>query len=261
MEYKGKTAVITGASSGIGLAYAEEFASRGTNLVLVARREELLNEIAKRLTKTSNVSVTVVPMDLATLSAGNILVKELESKSIEVDFLINNAGFGTSGRLKHENREKVQQEIVLNIATLVDLTAAYLPSLLAKNSGAIVNIASTASYQPVPGMAVYAATKAFVKSFTAAVWGEVTGSNVRVIAVSPGATNTDFFEIAGTKPSNTPAPISGVIKTTFKALDSSKSKPTVIDGTANRVMASVAKLLPERLVIKVAASMFLPKEK
>lgn len=261
MEYVGKTALITGASSGIGLAYAEEFAKRGTNLVLVARREDLLNEIAQRIGKSSKVTVTAIPMDLATLSSGKKLIKELEDKSIEVDFLINNAGFGTSGRLIHENREKVQQEIVLNIATLVDLTAAYLPTMLARNSGAIVNIASTAAYQPVPGMAVYAATKAFVKSFTAAVWGEVSGSNVRVLAVSPGATNTDFFEVAGTKPSKAPAPVSGVIETTFKALDSSKSRPTVIDGTSNRVTAFVAKLMPERTVIKVAASLFLPKDK
>ena len=261
MEYTGKTAIITGASSGIGLAYAEEFAKRGANLVLVARREDLLNEIAQRLTKSANVKVTTVPMDLATLGAGKKVVKALEAKKIEVDFLVNNAGFGTSGRLIHENRENVEQEIVLNIATLVDLTIAYLPALLAKNSGAIVNIASTASYQPVPGMAVYAATKAFVRSFTSAVWGEVTNSNVRVLAVSPGATETSFFDIAGTKPSSAMAPVENVVKTTFKALDGKKSKPQVIDGSINKVAAFVAKLMPQTLVIKVAASMFLPKEK
>ena len=261
MEYTGKTAIITGASSGIGLAYAEEFAKRGANLVLVARREDLLNEIAQRLTKSANVKVTTVPMDLATLGAGKKVVKALEAKKIEVDFLVNNAGFGTSGRLIHENRENVEQEIVLNIATLVDLTIAYLPALLAKNSGAIVNIASTASYQPVPGMAVYAATKAFVRSFTSAVWGEATNSNVRVLAVSPGATETSFFDIAGTKPSSAMAPVENVVKTTFKALDGKKSKPQVIDGSINKVAAFVAKLMPQTLVIKVAASMFLPKEK
>lgn len=261
MEYAGKTAIITGASSGIGLAYAEEFAKRGANLVLVARREELLGQIAERLKKSANVIVTTVPMDLATLDAGKQLVKTLEAKKIDVDFLINNAGFGTSGRLIHENRETLAQEIVLNIATLVDLTTAYLPVLLAKNSGAIVNIASTASYQPVPGMAVYAATKAFVRSFTAAVWGEVTHSNVRVLAVSPGATETSFFDIAGTKPSSAMAPVENVVKTTFKALDGKKSKPQVIDGAMNRVTAFVAKLMPQTLVIKVAASMFLPKAK
>ena len=261
MEYAGKTALITGASSGIGLAYAEEFAKRGTNLVLVARRKELLNEIAQKISASSMVDVTVIPMDLATLSSGAKLAKEIEAKNLAVDFLINNAGFGTSGRLVNENREKLQQEIVLNIATLVDLTTTFLPKFLARNSGAIVNIASTASYQPVPGMAVYAATKAFVRSFTAAVWGEVSNTNVRVIAVSPGATKTDFFDIAGTQPSNTLAPVSDVIKTTFAALDSNKSKPTVIDGRSNRTLAFVAKFMPERLVIKVAASMFLPKDK
>ena len=261
MEYTGKTAIITGASSGIGLAYAEEFAKRGANLVLVARRKDLLEAIAQRLSESTNVNVTTVPMDLATLGAGQKLVKELAAKKIDVDFLINNAGFGTSGRLVHEDRDKVQQEIVLNIATLVDLTTAYLPALLAKNSGAIVNIASTASYQPVPGMAVYAATKAFVRSFTSAVWGEVANSNVRVLAVSPGATETSFFDIAGAKPSSAMAPVENVVKTTFKALDARKSKPQVIDGAINRVTALASKLLPQTLVIKVAASMFLPKEK
>jgi short-subunit dehydrogenase len=131
--------------------------------------------------------------------------------------------------------------------------------MLERNSGVIVNIASTASYQPVPGMAVYAATKAFVRSFTAAVWGEVRHSEVRILAVSPGATKTAFFDIAGASPSSALAPVSNVVTTTFKALESRSSKPVVIDGLANRITAFATKLLPQSLVIKAAASLFLPK--
>lgn len=259
VDYKGKTALITGASSGIGLAYAEEFARRGTNLILVARRADLLKAAEKKISGFSNVKIELIEMDLSTLDAGVRLVKAVSAKKLQVDFLINNAGFGTSGRLVKEDRAHIQSEIVLNVATLVDLTAAYLPQLLERNFGAIVNIASTASYQPVPGMAVYAATKAFVRSFTSAVWGEVAGSKVRVLTVSPGATKTEFFDVAGAKPMGSLAPVANVVATTFKSLEKKRSKPAVIDGGGNRLLASVSSLLPKSLVIKVAANMFMPK--
>jgi short-subunit dehydrogenase len=260
MEYAGKTALITGASSGIGLAYAHEFAKRGSNLILVARRLDLLEALAKEIGATSSVNVAVIAMDLATLGAGQQLFDEVQNRGLQVDFLINNAGFGTNARLAKEDRKQIQSEIVLNVATLVDLTAAYLPQLLQRNFGAIINIASTASFQPVPGMAVYAATKAFVRSFTSAVWGEVAGTDVRVLTVNPGATQTAFFDIAGAKPAGALAPVANVVTTTFKALDAKKSKPSVIDGSANRIMAAFSSRLPQTLVIKAAASMFLPKE-
>ena len=181
-----------------------------------------------------------------------------QTKSIDV--LINNAGFGTSGRFAEEDRARVQQEIVLNVATLVDLTAAYLPKMLKRNSGAIVNIASTASYQPVPGMAVYAATKAFVRSFTSAVWGEVKGTNVRVLTVSPGATATEFFDVAKAKSMGKLAPIQDVVSATFKALNAKRSKPAIIVGRQNAVMAFASRLFSVKFIIGVAASMFLNKK-
>lgn len=261
MEYAGKTALITGASSGIGLAYAQEFARRGANLVLVARRKSLLEKLAKDIKAKSIVTIEIFEMDLSALDAGAKLVKAVEAKNLTVDFLVNNAGFGTSGRLIHENRDEVQREVVLNVATLVDLTTAYLPGMLKRDFGAIVNIASTASFQPVPGMAVYAATKAFVRSFTSAVWGELGDSKVRVLSVSPGATRTEFFDVAGAKPVGELAPVANVVSTTFKALESRKSKPSVVDGTRNRLMAVVSSKLPFKMVVKVAGSMFLNKEK
>ena len=166
MDYKSKLALVTGASSGLGAAYASELAKRGSNLILVARRKSALDKLAKELTESHGVAVTVIDMDLSEPKSGVHLLERLSKEELSPDILINNAGFGTSGRLSGENPERIEDEITLNVATLVALTRGILPSLLKQNSGAIVNIASTAAYQPVPGMAVYAATKAFVLSFT-----------------------------------------------------------------------------------------------
>jgi short-subunit dehydrogenase len=260
MDYAGRTALVTGASSGIGMAYARELAARGANVVLVARRENVLAEVAASIRESFPVAVTTVAMDLAVSNAGQKLKANLDGQGITPEILINNAGFGTNARLEDENPDRLQEEIALNVATLVDLTRAYLPGMLASDFGAIVNIASTAAYQPVPGMAVYAATKAFVLSFTSAVWGEVAGTNVRVLAVSPGATATDFFTIAGAKPSGALAPVSAVISTTFTALDAKKTPPSVVVGGRNTVMSSMTSFFPKKTVIQLAGSMFLPKK-
>ncbi len=257
MDFKGKTAVITGASSGIGLAYAHEFAKRGSNLVLVARRGDVLQDIAADIKASYNVKIETIDLDLSTLDSGQKLMDALAKKQLSTDILINNAGFGTNQRIAKEDRKKIQQEIVLNVATLVDLSAAVLPGMLSRDYGVIVNIASTASFQPVPGMAVYAATKAFVRSFTEALWGETVGTNVRVLAVSPGATATEFFKVAGANPAGGLAPVSDVVKATFKALDSKSSKPSIIVGAQNSFMAKATRLLPQAAVIKVAGKMFL----
>ena len=257
MKYSGKTAVVTGASSGLGVEYAKELAKRGANLVLVARRKEALDELGTELSKAHGVKVHTIALDLSSAASGSKLMAELKTLKLETDILINNAGFGTTGRFAKEDREQVKDEITLNVLTLVDLTQAVLPAMLKRDSGAIVNIASTAAYQPVPGMAVYAATKAFVLSFTSAVWGETKNTGVRVLAVSPGATATNFFNVAGAKPSGGLAPISDVISATFKALDAAKSSPSVIVGGRNGAMATLSKFMPVKLVIGVAASMFL----
>lgn len=252
-------ALITGASSGIGAAYAREFAKRGTDLVLVARRKDLLESLAAELTAQHKVSVAVIDLDLTEPNSTDKLLKQLKQKNLSPDVLINNAGFGTAGRVVNESRDRVQQEIQLNVGTLVDLTTAMLSDLLTKKSAAVINIASTAAFQPVPGMAVYAATKAFVLSFTSALWGEVQNSNLRVLTVCPGATATEFFEVAGANPFGKLAPVSDVVDQTFKALSSRSKKPIVVIGGQNRLMAAVSSRLPKAMVTKVAGSMFLDK--
>ena len=257
MEFKGKTAVITGASSGIGLGYAHELAKRGANLVLVARSENVLERVASELMAAHKVQVEVIALDLSDLDSGQKLVEILANKNLKADILINNAGFGTNNRLAKEDRQKLQKQIILNVATLVDLTAAFLPEMLKRDQGVILNIGSTASYQPVPGMAVYAATKAFVRSFTEAVWGEVEGTNVKVLTVNPGATETEFFVVAGAKPAGPLAPVSDVIHATFAALDSKISKPSIVVGSQNALMANLSRFAPKKSVIKLAGKLFL----
>ena len=259
MEYTGKTTLITGASAGIGVAYAEGFAARGSNLILVARRKDRLDEVAKSVSKKYGVSVTVIAQDLTAPGAVAKLEKAVAAKKLTIDVLINNAGFGINGFFINEDRSRTQEEIALNIGVLVDLTAAYLPGMVKRNSGAVVNIASTASFQPVPGMAVYAATKAFVRSFTEAVWGELGDSEVRVVAVSPGSTESEFFVVAGGTPGGKPVPATAVVETTFAALE--KNVPSAVVGAANSISSSLVKFFPKKSVIKIAGGMFLPKEK
>lgn len=260
MDYAGKTALITGASSGIGSALAEEFARRGTNLVLVARRRDRLDELKAHLRQAHGVEVTIVDLDLTRSGAVDDLRRNLESKGIDVDFLVNNAGFGVNARFASEERVRTQQEIALNVAVLVDLTAVYLPRMIERNFGTVINIASTASFQPVPGMAVYGATKSFVRSFTEALWGELAETEVRALAVNPGATQTEFFDIAGGKPAGRLVPVGDVVTATFKALDARKSRPSVVVGSGNRFAAGLVGIMPRRFVIKTAGRMFLPKD-
>lgn len=252
------TALITGASSGIGRELAVALAARGYELVLVARRKDRLASLAKELTAAHNVAVSVYAVDLSKRGATADLEKKVRADGHSIDVLVNNAGFGTNARVVNEDRAAVADEIALNVGALVDLTIAFLPDMVTRGFGAVVNIASTASYQPVPGMAVYAATKAFVRSFSEAVWGEVP-KGVKVFAVSPGATATEFFDIAGATPSGKLASTDEVIATILSQLDSANPEPTVVVGTRNRVMARIARLVPRKTAIKVAGSMFLPK--
>ena len=258
LDLTGNTALITGASSGIGVEYAKAFARRGMNLVLVARRKDRLEAVAAQIRAESSVDVLVVAQDLSTPNSAAELEAKLRSTRKQIDVLINNAGFGTNARFVDEDRYRVRDEISLNISALVDLTAAFLPGMIDRNFGIVVNVASTASFQPVPGMAVYAATKAFVRSFTEAVWGEIDSPNVRVFAVNPGATKSEFFEVAGGEPSVGMAPTVDVITATMRHIDSRASKPSVVVGGRNAFMSWMAARLPAKAVIRTAGKMFLP---
>ena len=260
LDFSGKNALITGASSGIGVDIAKGFARRGANLILVARRTDKLEAVAREIEAATGVSVTTITQDLSAPGATAALEIKLAKAGTQIDVLVNNAGFGTNERLVNENRARVSEEIHLNIGALVDLTAAYLPGMIERDFGAIVNIGSTASFQPVPGMAVYSSTKAFVRNFTASVWGEVKSKNVRVLVVNPGATQSEFFEVADAKPFGTLMPSQAVTDTMFKALDARNSRPSVVVGGLNSVTSRLSAMMGTKAVTKIASKLYLKAE-
>jgi short-subunit dehydrogenase len=197
-----------------------------------------------------------VTLDLSQPSSSNELVQILADQKATIDVLINNAGFGTNLRLHNQDMKRLRQEIGLNVSTLTELTASYLPQMLARDSGIIINIASTAAYQAVPGMSVYGATKAYVLSLTEALWGELRGSKVLALAVSPGATATEFFDVAGGKGANM-VPSTDVVQAALAELDKPSPGPSIIVGSRNRMMASATKFVARKRVIALVASMFL----
>ncbi|MGH9183922.1 MAG: SDR family NAD(P)-dependent oxidoreductase [Acidimicrobiales bacterium] len=188
---------MTGASSGIGEAFARRLAASGTDLVLVARRVDRLQALAGELGPEHGVEVEVVGADLTDAVALTTVERRLADADSPVDLLVNNAGFGTAGPFATLPMEGEEREIVLNVVAVVRLTRAALPPMLERGGGAIVNVSSTAGFQPLPQLATYAASKAFVTSFTQAVAEEVRGRGVAVQALCPGLTRTEFHQVAG----------------------------------------------------------------
>ncbi|MBW5482168.1 SDR family NAD(P)-dependent oxidoreductase [Streptomyces bambusae] len=254
MTYRGTVALITGASAGLGVEFARQWAARGADVVLVARRLERLEELARDLEKRYGVRATPIAADLALPGAGAALRADLDSRGIRVQTLVNNAGFGAYGPFVDQDPARIDQMIQLNIAALTGLTRAFLPDLVADGRGALVTVASTAAYQPTPSMAVYGATKAFVLSFTEAIAYETRTSPLRVLAVSPGPTSTEFFDIAGSENAAVGrlATPEQVVSTARRALERGTTPPSVVAGLGNRISARAAGLAPRRLALTVA---------
>lgn len=247
VDYHASTALVTGASSGLGAEFARQLAARGADVVLVARRTDRLDELAAELRSTHHVQATVIAADLAKPGAGAALAAEVEARGLAVQTLINNAGFATRNRFENEDPNRIADEVALNVAALVDLSRAFYPQLLAAGRGALVNVASTGAYQPVPLMAVYGATKAFVLSFTEALWFEARGTGLKVLALSPGATRTEFFDVAGEESRvGMLQTAQQVVAVALATLDRSDPPPSVISGRANRLTALSARLLSRR---------------
>ena len=255
LDYRGTTALITGASSGLGAEFAHQLAARGANLVLVARRLDRLESLASELTAAHGITATAIAADLAAPSAAANLHANLGERGIRISTLINNAGFATRSRFENEDAERIHEEISLNVTALVELTHAFYAQLQAGH-GALVTLASTAAYQPVPLMAVYGASKAFVLSFTEALWYENKQTGLSVLALSPGATRTEFFDVAGAGARvgdfEEPADVVGLALST---LDGKNPPPSVISGTRNRAMAIVSTLTPRRTVVNLTGLM------
>ena len=252
-DYRGTTALITGASSGLGAEYATQLAARGADVVLVARREDRLRELADRLTRDHGVRAASVPLDLTRADAAAALRRELDERRLRVQTLVNNAGFGMKGAFAEADAARIGEMVQVNLSALVAITRELLPEMVADGRGALIGIASTGAYQPCPNMAVYGATKAFVLSFTEALAYETKGSGLGVIAVSPGATRTEFFDVTGHDAAvgrfKTPEQ---VVAHTLRELDRGRVRPSFVSGRANALSAWAAGIMPRRMTLAVS---------
>jgi hypothetical protein len=253
-DYSGSTALVTGASKGLGAAFAEALAARGMNLVLVARSTGELNALSTRLYAKYKVQRTVLSIDLADPSSPQTIAEELERRGIEVDLLVNNAGFGLNGAfLSHDPKQK-QAEIEVNVQALVALTHLFGKAMASRGKGGIINVASNASFQPVPYMATYAATKAFVLHFSEAIRHELAERGVQVMATCPGPTATSFFE--GTSTQLSPKDMDdaeSVVKKTLEAFD--QERGVAYPGRMSvRLTSWLPRLLPRALVARIAGN-------
>ncbi len=254
MTYRGTVALITGASAGLGVEFARQWAERGADVVLVARRLDRLEALAADLEKRYGVTAHAVAADLARPGAAAELRAELDARGIAVQTLINNAGFGSHGPLVRQDAAQINEMIQLNVMAVTELTRAYLPDLAADGRGALVTVASAAAYQPTPAMAVYGATKAFVLSFTEAVGYETRNSLLRVLAVSPGPVGTEFFDVVGSRDAavGRMATAEQVVTATRRALERGNTPPSIVAGLGNRISTLAAALAPRRLALSVA---------
>ena len=253
-----KTALVTGASSGIGLEFAKLLAREGHDLVLVARRREALEEVARELAVKHGVAVHVIAKDLAAPDSAAEIFGELETEHIVVDILVNDAGLGLHGRFWETDLERQIEIIQVNVVALTALTGRFLPGMVARGRGRIVNVASTAAFQPGPYMAVYYATKAYVLSFSEALAVELSDTGVTVTALCPGPTVTEFQTAAGLEDTllfRGPFVMKAEKVARAGWAGAKRGKRVVIPGLANKLLKGIVRFSPRRLVIAVAGRM------
>ena len=246
-----KVALVTGASAGLGVEFARQLSKRGHRLVLVARRKERLEKLAKELGNARAVAI-----DLSKANAAAKLIADLEEKGEVVDLLVNNAGFGLIGRFAELDAKRLRQMIDLNVGVLTDLCRAVAPGMIERESGGIINVASTAAFQPGPKMAVYFATKAFVLSFTEALHEELRPNGIKVSCLCPGPTHTEFGEVAGFGGNGmfdhvAMGPVE-VVEKGLAGLD--KNRAVVVPGWMNKVTAASNRFAPRSVVRKIAGA-------
>ena len=247
------TALVTGASSGIGAAIARELASRGHAVALVARREERLRSLATEIESELQVPAETIVCDLGDPAERGRLVEELRGRGRAVEVLVNNAGFGLQADFATSPRERVLEMVRVNVEAVVDLTSLLLPGMLERARGSVINIASTAAFQPLPGSAVYAATKSFVLSFSEAIRTELRGSGVSVTAVCPGPIRTEFTDVAGVGgiEDRTPGAVwMSAEELARQAVDGSeRDKRVVVPGMLNRASALAGQHSPRAVAL------------
>jgi short-subunit dehydrogenase len=250
MKLEGCNALITGASAGIGREFARQLGSRARSLILIARREERLNELRDELNRQNpKLAVVFRKIDLADLTQLNELLAWLDHERIEVDLLINNAGVGDSGAFATSNPIRNEQMTLVNIVALTKLTRHLLPRMIARGRGGILNVSSSAGFLPIPGFAVYAATKAYVTSLSEALRAELRGTGVSVCALCPGPVHTEFQEVAkrpGAQPDTGPefvfVPVEQVVRDALTTLET--DRPLVIPGLPIKLGMFLVRITP-----------------
>ena len=261
-EWRGKWALITGASAGIGKALAEELAAGGTNLVLTARRIERLQELARTLEEKFKIKTEVVASDLAEVSAPERIFAFTRAKNIAVELLVNNAGFGQYGELHKVETQRLLDMVQVNCTAVVYLTRLYLPEMVERKRGDILILASTASFQAVPYISTYAATKAFDLLFAEGLAEEMKPHGIRVCALCPGSTESEFHDVAGQSglaSTRKRESAEKVARTGLAALAAGKS--LVISGFKNFIGAQSQRLVPRGVVTRIAGKLFRPTDK
>jgi uncharacterized protein len=266
MKLDGCNALITGASAGIGREFARQLADRARSIVLVARRDERLVQLQNELlNRNSNLDIHVLPIDLADKSQLQSLLDALTRERIEIDLLINNAGLGDLGPFVTSDPARNGQMMLVNIVALTSLARCLLPRMIARRHGAILNVSSSAGFVPIPNCAVYAATKAYVNSFSEALRGELRGTGVSVCALCPGPVATEFQQVAsrpgrivkpGPGPEFLQVPVEQVVRDALAALEA--DRPLVIPGLAMKFVMFLARITP--MPILRLLSRFAPKQ-
>lgn len=259
-KWRGKWALVTGASSGIGWALAEQLAAQGANLVLTARRADRLAQLANHVAIRHRVQAEIFAGDLAQPQTPVEILRFTGEKRLAIEILINNAGFGAYGEFRRTNSQRLLDMVQVNVASVVHLTHLFLPPMVERRLGYIMIVASTAAFQPVPYITTYAATKGFDLLFAEGLAEEVRRYGVNVCALCPGSTVSEFHEVAG-QPlhmAGAQEPNEKVARVGLQAL--AEGKPRVISGTRNWLSVEAQRLAPRRLVTKVAARMFMPQQ-
>ena len=253
------TAIVTGSSSGIGAEISRQLARRGHGVTMVARREDRLKELADELAQTHRVRTEVIAADLTDAHSRADLPAQVEARGLTVDILVNNAGFTTMGPVHKADRSAELAMIRTDVEAVVDLCTLFVPGMVTRRHGAVLNTASTAAFQPLPGQAGYGASKAFVLSYSRALGAELRGTGVTVTALCPGPVETGFAEVAGitdeeageSLPKFMWVPVADVARAAVDGLAS--GRPVVIPGAANRAAAGLAHLTPKALILPLLA--------
>jgi len=252
-----KNVLITGASSGIGKAFSLDVASRGYNVILVARSEDALNELANKIRTSYNVKAWVIPCDLSEQHASTILYNQTQNSNVNVDILINNAGFGQWGPFQKTDLTKYTSMVNVNIQSLTELSYLYLPHMLKSNSGGIINVASIVALMPIPYSAIYSATKSYVLHFSEALSEELSNTNVTISCLCPSSTKTNFSNIAAQHVELNEKHIEKAEYVAKIGVNGFlKGRPYILTGNKKRFISLLPRILSRKQMVKLAGNVF-----